>query len=142
MIPRRFDTGSGAEPAQGGWTLDAEHQWVVEGTVDEIDDVAAALGPVARRAGRNVLLLRFGNGVGRYRAGQAWCAACPIRSGDGVPLRRDAQRHLTKSGCATRSMPVRHRLCRIRAARSKRRTFFTTLSSGFGTQCLKVRPCS
>lgn len=79
MIPRRFDTGSGAEPAQGGWTLDAEHQWVVEGTVDEIDDVAAALGPVARRAGRNVLLLRFGNGVGRYRAGQL--GVLRVRSG-------------------------------------------------------------
>ncbi len=46
--------------------IDAESEWVVEGSVDEILGVQLALGPsVCTRVAAGVLILRFGNSVGR-----------------------------------------------------------------------------
>jgi len=54
----------------GALVLDAEATWVVEGPSQEIDGVVADLGGVCERVAETVVLLRFGNAVGRIdRAG-------------------------------------------------------------------------
>ncbi len=54
----------------GALVLDAEATWVVEGPSHEIDGVVADLGGVCERVAETVVLLRFGNAVGRVdRAG-------------------------------------------------------------------------
>lgn len=64
----------------GALVLDAEASWVVEGPTHEIDDVVADLGGVCDRVADTVVLLRFGNAVGRIdRAGSL--GALRIHSG-------------------------------------------------------------
>jgi hypothetical protein len=69
MIPRSPEAGIAAERFEGGWVLDAERRWVVEGEPGQMTEVVAALGSVASRVSAGVATLWFGNGVGRYRAG-------------------------------------------------------------------------
>lgn len=64
-LRRRHDD---AEPefAGGARLIDAESEWVVEGSSDDILGVQLALGPsVCTRVAAGVLILRFGNNVGR-----------------------------------------------------------------------------
>lgn len=51
-----------------GYLLDAEHEWVVQGEPGELDLVIREVGSAAKRVGP-ILLLNFGNAVGRYRTG-------------------------------------------------------------------------
>ena len=58
----------GAEPTRtpGGLCLDAEAEWIVEGSHEEIAAIVSDLGAsVCRQLGKSVVLLRFGNSVGR-----------------------------------------------------------------------------
>jgi predicted component of viral defense system (DUF524 family) len=64
----------------GALVLDAEATWVVEGPTAEIDGVVADLGGVCERVAETVVLLRFGNAVGRVdRAGSL--GALTVHSG-------------------------------------------------------------
>ncbi|MDP2306777.1 MAG: DUF2357 domain-containing protein [Pseudomonadota bacterium] len=63
---RRRSDDAEPELSGGALLLDAESEWVVEGSAEEIGAVLASLGlGVCRRVSSRVLLLRFGNNVGR-----------------------------------------------------------------------------
>ncbi len=70
-IPRRRRSPAvQALPRPGGWRLQAECGWVVESSREWCDQVEAALPRVVcERLADRLLLLSFGNHVGRYRAG-------------------------------------------------------------------------
>lgn len=70
--------------------LDAESEWVVEGTAEEVAEVAADLGSaVCKRVASGVALLRFGNSVGQVeRAGGL--GALSIHSGKWAETDYDA----------------------------------------------------
>jgi hypothetical protein len=69
MIPGDLANGTKAAFVNGHWQLDAERCWSVEGPREQLDQVIGALGPVAQRMGSSVVLLKFGNSIGRYHAG-------------------------------------------------------------------------
>lgn len=76
---RRRGDGTPAEVTPDGWLLDAEHEWVMEGEPFLLDAVAAHLDRVGLRLTSHVLLLSFGNAVGRFEAGPA--GVLRVRSG-------------------------------------------------------------
>ncbi len=71
LTVRRHPGGAAPTIVSGALCLDAESEWVVEGTADEIAAVLADLGEaVCERVADGVAILRFGNSVGRVdRAG-------------------------------------------------------------------------
>ncbi|MBK9365354.1 MAG: DUF2357 domain-containing protein [Deltaproteobacteria bacterium] len=77
----RHPGAASPERVADAWVLDAEATWVVEGPPEEIDDVVADLGGgVCERVAAGVVLLRFGNAVGRVnRAGSL--GALTVHSG-------------------------------------------------------------
>ena len=52
-----------------GWEIDAEREWLVEGEPVALAVVAAALGSVCQQLAPGLVLLSFGNAIGRYQAG-------------------------------------------------------------------------
>lgn len=68
-VELRTARGALAERVPGGFVLDAEQEWLVEGPAPQLDEVQAAVGRSARRLSAQLLRLEFGNAVGRYRAG-------------------------------------------------------------------------
>jgi len=69
MRPRRRGDDHLAERTPGGFALDAEHEWIVEGEAPLLDAVEKDMGRQAHRLSTNLLVLSFGNAVGHYRAG-------------------------------------------------------------------------
>ena len=68
VIIRGFDGGE-ATRVDGGWVLDAERRWIVDGDESQVNLVLEAMGAVATRVSERIAMLRFGNAIGRYRAG-------------------------------------------------------------------------
>lgn len=68
---RRHPDGTAPLVVSGALCLDAESDWVVEGSAEDVSRVAADLGlEVCERLGDGLAVLRFGNSVGRVeRAG-------------------------------------------------------------------------
>ncbi len=71
LQPRcRHDRSAVAIPTETGWRLQAEHGWVIEASPELCAQIEEALPrAVCERLARGVVLLSFGNHVGRYRAG-------------------------------------------------------------------------
>jgi hypothetical protein len=68
-VTRRAD-GAPAVAVEGGLDIDAEREWIVEGSAPDLAAVRAALpASVVQPSGVHALSLVFGNGVGRYAAG-------------------------------------------------------------------------
>lgn len=60
--------GKPPEALEFGYRLDAEHEWIVTGPSGELESVRQGIGPAAKQVA-SILILDFGNSVGRYRAG-------------------------------------------------------------------------
>lgn len=65
----RRGAGPAAERVPGGYKLDAEHDWFVEGPDEALDAVRAVVSTTIAEAWGSVVRLRFGNSVGRVPAG-------------------------------------------------------------------------
>lgn len=68
---RRRRDGAEVAPTADGWVLDAEIEWLLEGAPEVVARIAAALDGIAQPLTADLLLLRFGNAVGRFDAGPA-----------------------------------------------------------------------
>lgn len=65
----RRGQGPPAERIPGGYRLDAEPDWIVEGSPEALVAVCAAMPPGIAEAWGPIVRLRFGNAVGRIAAG-------------------------------------------------------------------------
>jgi predicted component of viral defense system (DUF524 family) len=66
---RRRGDDAPAAPRPDGWSVDAEHEWIVEGCETLVSEVANAVGRIGQRLSAGLLLLVFRNAVGRHNAG-------------------------------------------------------------------------
>lgn len=55
-----------AEQTNTGVQLEGEGRWIISGAATALDPMEAALSGVCERLGREVLLVRFGNAIGRF----------------------------------------------------------------------------
>lgn len=66
--PRRPRDGLTAHQPARGLRLQAEVEWKVSGPASALDQIDTALPGVSERLQHDLLLLRFGNGTGFFRA--------------------------------------------------------------------------
>jgi predicted component of viral defense system (DUF524 family) len=81
---RRRGDNVPATARSDGWSVDAEHEWIVEGCETLVSQVAQAVGRIGQRFSSTLLLLTFRNAVGRYPAGPL--GAIHVQSGKWTEL--------------------------------------------------------